>query len=74
VTDPLPHNLLGRIIVRVLALEWFAGQVLLLTLAAIVLAAVGRWRFAVFIGAVALAGWVYIVRDEFDTRGELPRS
>lgn len=25
-TDPMPHNLLGRIVLRVLAVDWFAGK------------------------------------------------
>ena len=72
-TDPLPRNLFGRILIRVLAFEWLAGQVLLLTIAAIALAAFGQWMVAAFAGVCALAGGACIIWDELNTRDDQPR-
>jgi hypothetical protein len=67
---PLPRNLLGRVVVRVLAFEYNAYLALALTTAAIVSAFARWWGWAAFAGVAAFATWGYIVRDEAQARRE----
>jgi hypothetical protein len=60
----MPRSLLGRLIVRILALEWFAFLALILTTAAVVFAFARSWGWAAFGGFAVAAAWGYIVNDE----------
>ena len=64
----MPHNLLGRIALRILAFEWWAWQALVFTAIGAALAFVGLWGWAVVTGIAALIVWGITVYDEVRIR------
>jgi hypothetical protein len=64
----MPWSLLGRLIVRILAFEWFASLALILTVAALVFAFARSWGWVALGGFGAVATWGYVVYDEIQAR------
>jgi hypothetical protein len=66
----MPRNLLGRIVVRTLALEWWSFHAVLMTIVAIVCVAFGQWILALFAASIAAFGWGHTIRSEIADRRE----
>ena len=66
----MPQNLFGRIVVRVLAVEWWTVQALLLTIGAVTAGLTRWWGLAALAGLAAGGTWGYVVRDEARSRRE----
>jgi hypothetical protein len=68
----MPHNLLGRVVIRTLMLDARCLQAVLLSLATLLAAALGDWTFTLVFASFAAFLWGRVTRKEIAVRSEEP--